>query len=144
MKTLNPGTGLMSFRKEMDRLFDRFWDRDIELPTNGEWMPPLDLTETRDALVCKLDVPGMDAKDIRIVIQDNIHTVRGEKKVEKEEKDETYHRSERQYGEFVRNLRVPAPVDGSKINATFHNGVLTILMPKAPEAKGTEIPIKVA
>jgi HSP20 family protein len=144
MHSLIPGTGLVSFRKEVDRLFDRFWDRDFEYPTNGEWMPPLDLTETKDALICKLDVPGMEPKDIRIIVQDNVLTVRGEKKVEKVERDETYHRSERQYGAFARTMRIPAPVDGSKISATFRNGVLTIVMPKAPEAKGTEVPIKIA
>ena len=145
MNTLTPATGITSFRKEMDRLFNRFWDRDlIELPVDGEWMPALDLAETKDAMVCKLDVPGMEPKNIRIFIQDNVLTVRGEKKVEKEEKEETFHRNERQFGAFVRSLRLPIAVDGLKVNATFHNGVLTIVMPKSPEARGTEVPIKVA
>lgn len=144
MKTLAPWTGLTTFRNEMDRLFDRFWDLDVpELPSlRGEWTPSLDLAETKDALVVKTEIPGIEPKEIQVSLQDQVLTIKGEKKQEKEEKDEHYYRMERSYGAFARTIRLPVPVDGSKVNATFKNGVLTITLPKTPAAKGTTIPIK--
>jgi HSP20 family protein len=139
----------MDFKHEMDRLFDRFpmgrlefgpkWD---EFPALGEWAPSLDLSETKEALVVKLEVPGMDPADIQISLQENLLTVKGEKKQEKEEKDERYHRVERAYGAFTRTVRLPVAVDSSKVVAAFKNGLLTVTLPKTPAAKGTTIPIK--
>ena len=146
MRSLMPWTGMPSLKQEMDRLFDRFgelkWD---EFPTLGEWAPSLDLSETKDNLVVKMEVPGMDPKDIQISLQENLLTVKGEKKQEKEEKEEKeerYHRVERTYGVFTRSVRLPVAVDGSKVNATFKNGLLTVTLPKTPASKGTLIPIK--
>jgi HSP20 family protein len=145
MKALTPAQGLMSFRKEMDRLFERLWEGDwTSFPQIGEWTPALDMVEDRESITVKLDVPGMEPADLHITFQDDALTVRGEKKTEKEEKDKTYYRSERTYGSFTRVIRLPASVETGKANATFKNGVLTIVMPKVPAAKGTEIPIKVA
>jgi len=84
----------------------------------------------------------MDPKEIEISLQEQLLTIKGEKKHEKEEKGEHYHRMERSYGAFARSIRLPVPVDGSKVNATFKNGLLTITLPKTPAAKGTTIPIK--
>jgi HSP20 family protein len=138
-----PWTGLGNLREEMDRLFDRFnepkWP---DVFGTGEWSPTLDVSETKDALVVKLEVPGLDPKDIQIELQENLLTVKGEKKQEKEEKDERYHRVERSYGAFARSVRLPVGVDGSKVSATFKNGLLTVTLPKTPAAKGTTIPIK--
>jgi HSP20 family protein len=102
----------------------------------------MDISETKDSLVVALEVPGMDQKDIRISLQENLLTITGEKKQEKEEKDERYHRVERSYGAFTRGVRLPVAVDGSKVSATFKNGLLTVTLPKTPAAKGTTIPIK--
>ena len=74
--------------------------------------------------------------------QDQVLTIKGEKRQEKEEKDEHYFRMERSYGGFVRSIRLPVPVDGSKVSATFKNGLLTVRLPKTPAAKGTTIPVK--
>jgi HSP20 family protein len=143
MRALTPWSGLSTMRKEMDRLFDRFWEGDFpHLPSLGEWTPALDVSETKDAVMVKAEVPGMDAQDIQLSLQDQVLTLKGEKKQEKEEKDEHYYRAERSYGAFVRTLRLPAPVDGSKVTASFKNGLLTVTLPKAPTAKGTTIPIK--
>jgi HSP20 family protein len=148
MRALKPWTGMAAFKQEMDRLFDRFtglkWD---EFPTLGEltlgeWAPSLDLSETKENFVVKAEVPGMDAKDIEISLQEDLLTIKGEKKQEKEEKDERHHRVERAYGAFTRSVRLPVSVDGSKVNATFKNGLLTITLPKTPAAKGVAIPIK--
>jgi HSP20 family protein len=102
----------------------------------------MDISETKESLVVKLEVPGMDQKDIRISLQENLLTITGEKQQEKEEKEERYHRVERSYGAFTRGVRLPVGVDGSKVAATFKNGLLTVTLPKTPAAKGTTIPIK--
>jgi HSP20 family protein len=143
MRALTPWTGLSTMRKEMDRLFDRFWEGDFpQLPSMGEWAPALDVSETKDAIVVKAEVPGMDPKEIQLSLQNDVLTLKGEKKQEKEEKDEHYYRAERSYGAFVRTVRLPGTVDGSKVTAAFKNGLLTVTLPKAPMAKGTTIPIK--
>jgi HSP20 family protein len=84
----------------------------------------------------------MDSKDIQISLQENLLTIKGEKRQEKEEKDERHHRVERSYGAFTRAVRLPVAVDAGKVNAAYKNGVLTITLPKTPAAKGTVIPVK--
>jgi len=143
MQALAPWTGLTSIRKEMDRVFDRFFDlKWDELPAITEWAPALDLSETKEAIVVKAEVPGLEPKEIEIALQGDLLTIKGEKKQEKEEKGEHYHRMERSYGAFARTVRLPVPVDGSKVTATFKNGLLMIQLPKTPAAKGTTIPVK--
>jgi HSP20 family protein len=132
-----------SLRREMDRLFDRFFEPLPEdLVALGEWSPKVDVSDTKDAVVVKAEVPGIDPKEIQVSLQDQMLTIKGEKKQEKEEKDSHYYRMERSYGAFVRSIRVPAPVDGAKVSATFKNGVVTVTLPKTPAAKGTTIPVK--
>jgi len=143
MRGLMPWTGMTGLKQEMDRLFDRFFEPQwTELPVLGEWAPTLDLSETKDALVVKVEIPGMDPKDIQVSLQENLLTIKGEKKQEKEDKDERYHRVERSYGAFTRSVRLPVGVDGSKVDAKFKNGLLTVTLPKTLGAKGTMIPIK--
>jgi HSP20 family protein len=144
MRPLTPWTGVTLLKKEMDRLFDRFWDFDSpELPAAfGEWAPKLDIGDTKGALVVKVEIPGIDPKEIEISLQEQVVTIKGEKKQEQEKKDEHYYRLERSYGAFARTVRLPVPVDASKVTATFKNGLLTITLPKTPAAKGTTIPIK--
>jgi HSP20 family protein len=136
-------TGMGSLKHEMDRVFDRFlegrWD---EIPGLGEWTPNMDISETKDSLVAKVEVPGMDPKDIQISLQENLLTIKGEKRQDKEEKDEHYHRVERAYGVFTRSVRLPVAVDASKVTASFKNGLLTVTLPKTPSARGTTIPVK--
>jgi HSP20 family protein len=143
MRSLMPWTGIASVKEEMDRLFDRFMEpRWAEFPALGDWVPSLDLSETKDALMAKLEVPGMDPKDIQVSLQESLLTIKGEKRQEKEEKEERYHRVERSYGQFTRSVRLPVAVDGAKVSAVFKNGLLTITLPKTPAAKGSTIPIK--
>jgi HSP20 family protein len=143
MRALTPWTPMSSLKQEMDRLFDRFFEPQTEdVFALGEWAPRLDLTETKDALMAALEVPGLDPKDIQISLQEQLLTIKGEKKHEKEEKDERRHRVERAYGAFTRAIRLPVAVDGEKVTASFKNGVLTVTLPKTPAAKGTMIPIK--
>src|SRR3990170_2774296 len=138
MQALAPWTG--SLRKEMDRLFERFFEpRWDEFPALAGWAPVLDVSETKEAVVVKAEVPGMDPKEIEVTLQGELLTIKGEKKEQKEEKDEHYHRMERSYGAFARTVRLPVPMDGSKVTATFKNGLLMIQLPKTPAAKGTTI-----
>ncbi len=130
-------------RQEMEHLFDRFFEpRWDELPTLGEWAPRLDVSETKDAVMVKVEIPGVEQKDINISLQDQTLTIKGEKHQETEEKDERWHRVERSYGSFLRAVRLPTAVDGGKVTATFKNGLLTVTLPKTAAAKGTPIPIK--
>jgi HSP20 family protein len=137
-----PAPHLMSFRKEVDRFLDRIREGEMfDLPTSSDWIPNMDLTEKSDLFVVKLEVPGIEPKDIEILFQNGLLTIRGEKKVEIEERDARNYRMERSFGTFVRNLRLPAPVEEKKIEATFRNGVLAIELPKTAEAKSHTIPI---
>jgi HSP20 family protein len=132
-----------TMKDDLDRLFDRFWEGNFpQIPAMGDWTPALDVSETKDAIVVKAEVPGMDAKDIELSLLGDVLTLKGEKKQEKEEKDEHYYRVERSYGAFARAVRLPASVDGSKVTASFKNGLLTVTLPKAPAARGATIPIK--
>ena len=132
-------------KNEMDRLFDRFFETGWpEMPKLGEWQPSLDLSETKDAVVVKAELPGVEQKDIAVSLQEGMLTIKGEKEAEKEEKDKRYHRVERSYGAFFRSIRMPAAVDASKVTADYKSGVLTVTLPKAAEAKGTTIPVKAA
>jgi HSP20 family protein len=132
-------------RKEMDRLWDSFLEgRPGRRAREGEeWVPSLDFSETKSDLVVKAELPGIDPKDIDISINEGVLTIKGEKRQEKEEKEEGYHLVERSYGSFTRSIRLPGEVQNDKINASYKNGVLKINLPKSEEAKKREIKIKV-
>lgn len=143
MRALAPWRGMETMRQEMERLFDRFFEpRWDEFVAVGEWAPKLDFSETKDAYLVKLEVPGVEQKDLNVTIQDQMLTIKGEKHKEKEEKEERYHRVERSWGAFARTLALPTGVDTEKVAASFKDGVLTVKLPKAPGAKGTTIPVK--
>jgi HSP20 family protein len=145
MRALTPWAGMSGLRREMDRVFDRFFDFESGwggLEVAGDWAPKVDLSETKDAFVIRAEIPGVEQKDIQVSLQDQMLTIKGEKTKENEEKDEHYHRMERSYGGFARAMRLPVAVDGSKVTASFKDGVLTVTLPKTPAAKGATIPIK--
>jgi len=105
--------------------------------------PSLDVSETKNEIVVKAEIPGIDPKDIDLSLADGVLTIKGEKKQEKEEKDENFHLAERSYGSFARTVRLPREVKSDKIGATYKNGLLTITLPKSEETKRKEIKIKV-
>jgi HSP20 family protein len=131
-------------RREMDRLWEDYFGpgRRALQPLAEVWLPALDVSESGDKVTIKAEVPGMEAKDIEISMVGDTLTIKGEKKVEKEEKEESYHLVERSYGSFVRSIRMPAPVNADKIEASYKNGVLTITCPKKEEVKPKAIEIK--
>ncbi len=139
-----PFRELDRIRREMDRLWDSFFERrPSRVEEVSEWFPSLDVSETDTDYIVKVEVPGIDPKDMDISLTNNTLTIKGEKKQEKEEKDENYHLIERSYGSFTRSIRIPSQVQSDKINATYKNGVLKITLPKTEEAKKKEIKIQV-
>jgi len=140
-----PFRDLERMRKEMDRLWDSFFEGRPSRKAEevGEWLPTLDVLETKNDLVVRAEIPGIDPKDIDISLANDILTIKGEKKQEIEEKEENYHLIERSYGSFTRMVRLPREVQSDKISASYKNGILKITLPKSEEAKKKEIKIKV-
>jgi HSP20 family protein len=136
----DPFRELESLRREMERLFDTFlgerrFDREFT------WAPAVEVKELPDKFVLKVDLPGIKKEDIKLEVSDNILTISGERKEEKEEKEAQYYRREIVYGSFYRSIQLPPNVDPEKITAKLENGVLTIEIPKTEKAKAKEIPI---
>jgi len=143
MRAMVPWTGMTNLKQELDRFFGPFGELKLdEFPGLGDWAPSMDVSETKEAMVVKAEVPGLDPKDIQISLQEQYLTIKGEKSRETVDREERYHRVERTYGSFARSIRLPVAVDGSKVTAAFKNGLLTVTLPKTPAAKGTTIPIK--
>ncbi|MFA7346558.1 MAG: Hsp20/alpha crystallin family protein [Desulfurivibrionaceae bacterium] len=136
---------LSTVRNEMDRLWNRFLD-DWPLPTmfTKGWAPMADISETKDKLIVKAELPGLDPEDIKLSLSGNLLTIEGEKKKEKEEKDEHHYYLERYSGAFQRSFRLPVEVQEDKIEAKFDKGVLTITLPKTAKSKKKEIKINKA
>lgn len=126
-------------------VFDRFFD-DFRLPRlwkdDQAWMPVFDMSETDQEVIVKVEVPGMDSKDIDLSLSKDYLTISGEKKHEEKEEKENYHRTERRYGAFCRNIALPVDVDPDKVDATYKDGVLKITLPKAEYTKTKKIEIK--
>jgi HSP20 family protein len=108
------------------------------------WAPPVDIYETEDAIVLKAELPGIDAKDVEVRVEDNTLYLKGERKYEKEVKEQNYHRVERSYGSFARSFSLPNSIDAEKVKAEYKDGLLTLTMPKREEAKPKTIKIDVA
>jgi HSP20 family protein len=143
-RELEPFRDFERMRRDMDRLWGSFFQRGARrTDEDTEWLPSLDVAETKDEIVVKAEVPGMDPKDIDISLSDGLLTIKGEKKQEREEKEEDYHLVERSYGTFTRSIRLPKEVRRDKISASYKNGVLKVTLPKSEEAKQKEIKIKV-
>jgi HSP20 family protein len=140
----SPFRELSTFRREMDRLYDRFFGEEpFGRRFIGEWTPSVDVSETKNEVLVKAELPGLEAKDIEVNISGDLLNIKGEKKKEEEEKDEHHHYVERYYGTFERSLKLPFNVKTEKVEATFDKGVLKVKLPKTEEAKKKEIKIKI-
>ena len=127
----------VSLRREMDSLFDNFFrgfDMEPFESRLGGFSPRIDVTEDGKKIKISAELPGMDEKDIDLSIQNDMLTIKGEKKEEKEDKGKDYYRMERSYGSFVRTIPLPVEVDTAKVEAKFKKGVLSITLPKTAEA----------
>ena len=140
-----PFRDVVSVQDEMNRLFGDFFDhRPTRVEwTEGAWNPSVDVTEDKDNVVIKAEMPGLNKDDVKISVQDNVLTLKGEKKQESEEKESDYHRVERSYGSFCRSFQLPTTVKTDKIKANYKDGVLSITLPKTEEVKPKEIPISI-
>src|SRR6266853_4864854 len=128
----------------MNRLFrDTYGDGRDEALTTSNFAPPVDVYEDEHNITLKIEVPGIDEKDIDVRIENNTLTVHGERKFEKEEKEENYRRVERQYGSFTRTFNLPATVDAEKVQADYDKGVLKTTLPKKAEAKPKQIKVNI-
>jgi HSP20 family protein len=129
----------------MNRLFDDFFGRPLVKSewTDSVWNPTVDVSEDKESVIIKAEMPGMKKEDVKISVQDNVLTLKGEKKQEKEEKDKNYHRIERSYGSFCRSFQLPTSVKTDKIKANYKDGVLSVTLPKTEEVKPKEIPISI-
>ncbi len=111
--------------------------------TTSSFAPAVDVYEDEHKVALKIEVPGIDEKDIDVRVENNTLTVHGERKIEKEEKEENYRRVERQYGSFTRTFTLPTTVDTEKVSATYDKGVLKIALPKKAEAKPKQIKVTI-
>lgn len=151
----NPARDLMRFpsdifrmQREIDQLVDSVFRRDTEgdFVTDEDlfpsvWSPAVDVAESDNEYLVKVELPGINKEDVKVTVQDSVLTILGEKKQETEPKN--YHRVERSYGSFQRSFTLPTTVKADKVDATFKDGVLTIALPKAEEARPKEIDVKV-
>jgi len=141
-----PFRDLLTSQREFDRLFKEAFSPmagETEVSTRS-WAPPVDIYETEDAIVLKAELPGIDAKDVEVRVEDNTLYLKGERKYEKEVKEQNYHRVERSYGSFARSFSLPNSIDAEKVKAEYKDGLLTLTMPKREEAKPKTIKIDVA
>jgi HSP20 family protein len=136
---------LSSLRREIDQLFDDFFTA----PLTGigasramqEFNPVLELSETEGEYVMAAELPGLDEKDVEVSIDENVLTIRGEKKREEKKEGKGYRYSERSYGSFMRSVQLPSGTDSEHVTADFNNGVLEIHVPKSEKAHARTVPI---
>ncbi len=139
----NLASDFTNMQREIDRMFDRFRGGTVDDNGTSTWLPSVDIIETPNDYVVKAELPGVDKKDVKLTIQNDTLTIRGEKKQESDRKGENYHRVERSYGVFQRSFALPSSVKSDKIEASYDNGILTITLPKVEEAKPKAIEVKV-
>jgi len=146
-----PLSRVTSLRDEVDNLFNlalgRLTDSSGEKVREAQmlegWFPAVDVYEDQDSLLVKAELPGLRKEDIEISLQDGYLTLSGERKQEEKREGAEVYRSERRVGRFNRNISLPCSVEADKIKATYNEGVLTVALPKAEEAKPKQIPISV-
>lgn len=126
---------------ELDRLNRMF--SDLYEGSVGAWMPRVDIYETDDKeVVIKADLPEMSRDQIDVTFENNVLTIKGERRLESSVKQESFHRTERQYGRFTRSFTVPNTIDTGRITAAYKDGVLTIRLPQREEAKPKQVPVQ--
>ena len=137
---------VLNIQREINRMFDTFFrgeqGEDASL-FSQTWRPAVDIVERENEYVAKVELPGVSKNDVKITMQDNVLTIRGEKQQEKKDKETNFHRVERFYGSFQRSFTMPTSVRSDQIDAEYTDGILTIRMPKAEEAKPKQIEVKV-
>ena len=133
---------LQSVREEIETLWSHVFGGRGDNGLTPNHIPPLDVTETAEAVQVRVDLPGFKADDVHFQINSNVITISGRRVEETKKETETCHRMERLIGEFSRSVTLPAPVDEDKVDAQCRDGVLTVVMPKTAEAKKRQIKVK--
>lgn len=144
--TLNrwePFRGATALQEQVNRLVGNVLERSAEESNLTSWAPAVDIYETEQELVVKADLPDVDAKDLDIRVENNILTIRGERRFEKKVNEDSYLRVERAYGSFSRSFSLANTVNSEAIKADYQNGVLTLTIPKREEAKPKQIKVNV-
>jgi len=144
----DPFREFATLQNQMNRLFQdyqptRTGQTGEEFMTTGTFVPPVDIYEDEHNITLKLEVPGIEQNDIDVRVENNTLTVRGERKFEKDVKEENFHRIERTYGSFSRSFTLPNTVNPEQVNADYTNGVLTVTLAKRAEAKPKQIKVNV-
>jgi len=140
----DPFRELHTLQNRMSRLFEeQYGGREDALMSSGSFVPPVDIYEDQHSIQLKLEVPGIEEKDLNINVENNVLTVSGERKFENEQKEENFHRIERRYGSFTRSFTLPNTVDTEKITADYNSGVLSIRLVKREEAKPKQIKVNI-
>ena len=129
--------------------FNRLFDRDdlLEGETShgtGNWVPAVDIIENDREITIRAELPGIESKDVTVSFDNNVLTLKGERRSEKEITKENYHRMERAFGSFCRSFAIPAFVDSEAVRAEFRNGLLTVMLPKKDSARGKTIEVNAA
>ncbi|MBL0346057.1 Hsp20/alpha crystallin family protein [Candidatus Villigracilis affinis] len=137
-----PAREMMTLREAMDRLFDDAFTRPLSMAGNGWAVPAVDMYQTDNEVVVKAALPGMKAEDVQLNVTGEVLTIKGEIKQKEEVKEKAYHLREQRWGMFERSVILPTEVVADKAKADFENGILTIAIPKAEEAKPKTISIK--
>ncbi len=135
---------VLPLEEEVNRIMRNFLRVFGEEESPFETFPAVDIREKEDSFVIEAEIPGMDKNDIKVSVQDDVITISGEKKVEREVKGYEHIRIERSCGKFSRSFRLGIPVEADKVKAKYKNGVLTITVPKSEKVRGKEIPIEVS
>jgi len=144
MSQWNPLHDLVTLQDRMNRLFrDSYGDRDEAL-TTSTFAPPVDVYEDEHQVTLNIEVPGIEEKDIDVRVENNVLTVHGERKFEKEQKEENFRRVERQYGSFTRSFTLPNTIDTDNVQASYSKGILKIQLAKKAEAKPKQIKVNVS
>lgn len=145
MTTRRPENELATMQGRVNRLFNEMlgpWPYGPEGGAiNSAWLPPVDVFEDKEGIKLTAELPGVKAEDVKISLENQTLTLRGEKKQIAEETVEKVHRYERSYGSFERTFTLPSTVDSERIQATFEDGILTVTLPKVEKAKPREIPV---
>lgn len=139
---IDPFRELATLQDRFNSLFENFADASgKEQLAQGTFVPAVDIYEDEHNLVLKLEVPGMNEEDLNVSLENNTLSVSGERKFEKEEKEENFHRIERRYGSFTRTFRLPNTVDAEKVEAAYDKGILKVTLGKRAEAKPKQIKV---
>jgi HSP20 family protein len=145
-----PSREVSTIQQGLNRLFNELLPRSVERTFRGEdaaarvWTPVVDIFETDKTMVFEVELAGVDPNDVEVRVENNTLYLKGERKVEKEAKEQKYHHVERSFGSFARSFTLPHSVDGDQVAAEYHDGILTLTLPKKEQAKPKTIKISVS